>query len=580
MATMASAIVTGLLCLLPVTAQIQYKETIWSSVIFTRYGERTPLILPEQNVLTPLGAQQLYSAGSSFRKRYIAPPSDSFGANLVIQGISTYEIDNSQLYAMSTVDEFVVASAQAFIQGLYPPLRASSNNTVLNSISILANGSNIDFPLDGYQYPQIYTASDLDPNSIWLAGEANCPAYSLSDAEYFSSQDFVQTCMTNDEFYKSLEPSMLNGELPHSILGYRNAYNIFDYLSYGYTHNRAIKDNLPLSDLAKARMLADQWVYSMNGNISANGYLSGDRIRTIAGQTLAAEIMGLLFNSIETSGSANKISLLFGSFEPFVAFAALARLPSLNTNFYGLPDFGSSMVFELFSVDVNNSGVYPSIDELNVRFLFRNGTNVTSELISYPLFGRGPSQIHMTFQEFLEGMEDIMLPSVGDWCNTCGSVSIFCSVYANSTSNTNGRGSNSSSNKHHSSGLKPALAGVIGAIVALAIGGLLLAVAMLLGGFRMHRVKTKRRSALGGFKGGEKLASDPDLTTGKAGAGVTVSSQGHSRVGSWELDESHKAEAANSVLPKRPASMWRPSSEDGDISVNHFSAPVKVDERV
>ncbi len=577
MATIASAIVAGLLCLLPVTAQIQYKETIWSSVIFTRYGERTPLILPEQNVLTPLGAQQLYSAGSTFRRRYIAQPSGSFGRNSGIRGISTYEIDSTQVYAMSTVDEFVVASAQAFVQGLYPPLSASSNNTILNSMSVLANGSNIDFPLGGYQYPQIYTASELDPNSIWLAGVVNCPAYSISGAEYFNTQEFVQTSVTNNDFYKGLESSILRGELPHSTLGYHNAYNIFDYLNYGYTHNRTVTNNLSPSDLAKARMLADQWVYSMNGNISANGYVSGDRIRTIAGQTMAAEIVGLLFNNIETGGVADKINLLFGSFEPFVAFAALARLPSLNTNFYGLPDFGSSMVFEMFSVDVNNSGTYPGIDELNVRFLFRNGTNATSELISYPLFGRDPSQTDMTLQDFLEGMEGIMLPSIGDWCHTCGSVSIFCSVY---TGNTNSRGSNSSSSSHHSSGLKPAVAGVIGAIVALAIAGLLLAVAMLLGGIRVYRMKMKRRSELGGFKGGEKLASDQDLTHGKGGSGAKVSNIERNRVGSWELGESDKAGGANLRAPNRPASMRRPSSDDDDVSVNPFSEPVKADERV
>lgn len=575
MAAITTALLASLLYLLPVTASSQYRERVWSSVIFTRYGERTPLISPEQTVLTPLGAQQLYSAGSAFRRRYIAPPSDGFGANSGIEGISKYAIDNTQVYVMSTIEEFVVASAQAFMQGLYPPLSASSNNTVLNSMSVLANGSNIDFPLGGYQYPQIYTASGLDPNLIWLGGNLNCPAYTDSHAQYVNSQEFNQTSSTNAGFYKRFEPLILPDELPYSNVGYQNAYNIFDYLNYGYSHNRTIRDSLSPSDLAKARVLADQKVYALNGNLTANGHRTGDRIRTIAGQTLAADIVGSLFKNIETGGTEGKIKMLFGSFEPFVAFAALARLPLINRNFYGLPDFGSSMVFEMFSIDSNNTGTYPvTIDKLNVRFLFRNGTNSTSDLISYPLFGRGPSQTDMTLQDFLDGMEGIMLPSVGDWCDVCGSVSVFCSAYVNS------RGSGSSSRAHPSNGLKPAVAGVIGAIVALVFAGLLLAVAMLLGGIRIHRLKTKRRSALGGFKGGEKLASDQDLATGKNRFGATVSESGHNRVASWELNESHMVGEADAGVSKRPASLRRSTSEDDIVRVNPFSEPVKANERV
>lgn len=565
--------VAALFCLLTVIAQVQYNETVWSSVIFTRYGERTPLVLPEQNVLTPLGAQQLYSAGSSFRRRYIDPPSNSFKA---IHGISTYEIDNTQLNAMSTVDEFVTASAQAFIQGLYPPLSASSNQTILNAMSILTNGSNIDFPLGGYQYPQIYTASGLDPNSIWLAGDINCPAYANSRAGYLGSDDYAETSLANDVFYKNLEPSILHGVFPTPSVGYRSAYTIFDYLDYGYRHNRTVQNNLSPSDLTKARMLANQLVYAINGNTSASGHASGDRILTIAGQTFAGEVVGLLFNNIETNGAAEKINVFFGSFEPFVAFAALARLPSVNTNFYGMPELGSSMVFEMFSVDGDSSGTYPSIDKLNVRFLFRNGTNATSQLISYPLFGRARSETDMTFQDFLRGMEGIMLTSVGDWCDVCGSISIFCAAYTN---NTNGHGSDHSSSGGGSDGLTPVVAGVIGAVVTLAVIGGLVALAMLLGGIRVHRLKTKRRSALGGFKGGEKLASDQDLPAHRGGVGATSVGGKGERVTSWELGESSKNGGANLEGPERSRSV-RPSFDADDISINPSAEPVKTDERV
>ncbi|MCJ1363698.1 hypothetical protein MMC16_002807 [Acarospora aff. strigata] len=572
MTMIALAFFTALFLMLPVIAQVDYKETIWSSVIFTRYGERTPVILPGHSVLTPLGAQQLYSAGSAFRGRYIAPQTDGFKSSSAIRDISTYEIDNDQLSVLSTVDQYVVASAQAFVQGLYPPLNAYSNQTILNSMSVLSNGSNIDFPLNGYQYPQIYSAYWLDPNSVWLAGHANCPAFATSRAEYIRTDDYVQTSLANQGFYEALESSFLRGEFPHSSVGYHNAYSIFDYLNYGYTHNRTVRDKLSASDLARARTLADHLVYTINGNISASGRVTGDRIRTIAGQTFATQVLGLLFNNIETDGAVDKISVLFGSFEPFVAFAALARLPSVNPTFYGLPDFGSSMVFEMFSVDNKTRSTYPGTDELKVRFLFRNGTNATSQLVSYPLFGRARSQTDLTFQDFLHGMKGIMLPSVGDWCDTCGSISIFCAAYSNNTANRARSGNGSG-------GVSPVVGGVIGAVVTLAVAGLLFSTAMWLGGIRFCRLKAKRRSELGGFRGGEKLASDRDLPaiTGRVDPSSSTGQQ--ERVGSWELT-TRKIAAASPDTVESPRSLTRRSSEEEDLSVNPFSEPVKIDERV
>ena len=59
-------------------------------------------------------------------------------------------------------------------------------------MSMLANGSIIDFPLGGYQYPQIYTASRLDPNSIYVAGDVNCAAHDVAVMSYVDSQKSTQ----------------------------------------------------------------------------------------------------------------------------------------------------------------------------------------------------------------------------------------------------------------------------------------------------------------------------------------------------------------------------------------------------
>lgn len=124
-------------------------ETIWSSVVITRNGDSIPLISDQLITLTPLGAQQLFSAGAFFRDRYIAPTNISAYGDYIINGISTYSIDNTQTFSLSTQDEYVIASAQAFIQGLYPPLNHSfaSEDPIITSVSLLANGTNTAFPL-------------------------------------------------------------------------------------------------------------------------------------------------------------------------------------------------------------------------------------------------------------------------------------------------------------------------------------------------------------------------------------------------------------------------------------------------
>ena len=134
-------------------------ETVWSSVIVTRNGDSVPLIANEPTVVTPLGAQQMFTAGTLFRDRYITGATPG---NLTIPGISMYQIDNSQTFALSLLDEYVAASAQAFIQGLYPPLNNSFSTAdpIITPESLLANSTNIAFPLGESHFP-LYSADML-----------------------------------------------------------------------------------------------------------------------------------------------------------------------------------------------------------------------------------------------------------------------------------------------------------------------------------------------------------------------------------------------------------------------------------
>ena len=121
--------------------------TVWSSLVLTRTGERTPEYLgTDLTALTSLGATQAYAAGSFFRERYLlsAPTTNGVGG-APLYGLSPNLIDISDTYVNALDEQWTVTSAQAFIQGLYPPFTPSTTDATAGSqlapSSILANGT-------------------------------------------------------------------------------------------------------------------------------------------------------------------------------------------------------------------------------------------------------------------------------------------------------------------------------------------------------------------------------------------------------------------------------------------------------
>lgn len=154
-------------------------ETVWSSFGFVLHGDRTPLRggASPFPALTPLGARQLADQGALLRARYLeeedpgTDDADGGSAPLLrsapIAGLSRDALDNDQLAVWTSTDEYQAAGALAFIQGLYPPRPdAVAAGLRENGGADLANGSRADWPLDGYQYPNVRTLSLLDSNSI------------------------------------------------------------------------------------------------------------------------------------------------------------------------------------------------------------------------------------------------------------------------------------------------------------------------------------------------------------------------------------------------------------------------------
>lgn len=158
-----------------VAAQSTENVRVWAAVAFINHGEKTPSLSELQQVLTPQGAQQMWRQGSAFRTRYLNA-SDELSSSSKRDAVGTapiYEmdsriIDNVRLDVISAEDEWVVGSALAFTQALYPP-NTDYYGTLAGGDELaknLANGSSLmDYPLNGYQYPQVKTLGSLDSES-------------------------------------------------------------------------------------------------------------------------------------------------------------------------------------------------------------------------------------------------------------------------------------------------------------------------------------------------------------------------------------------------------------------------------
>lgn len=567
-----------------VTAQEEHMVT-WASVSFIYHGEKTPSLHTSPYNLTPLGATQLYSQGQHLRERYINGTTGS-----VINGMTASVLDNSQIYMLGMDDNFVSASAMAFMQGLYPPFPELGEDAV-NAV----DGKAIQYPspaLNGYQYPALSLVSELDFNYLWVAGNIGCNLYSIAQVESLTSAAYANEIQATNAFYESLNSSVFWNISPQ-FLNYMNAVDLYEYALYEYNHNTTLYNStiFTAKDLSQLEILASQQQWEWNTPTSSN------TIGAIAGRTLASKVLQMFDHNIASDGVADKMTLLFGSYEPFLSFFALSDLatgPSAS-RFNSLPAHGSVMTFELFSYAVESANKnlttpFPNTDDLWVQFLYRNGTDDSQAIISYPLFGRGNSEVAMKWKDFASGMGAFALNDIVDWCTSCKSITLFCEAMEDNTISQNCSSSSGASSSANKGGISGPIAGVIGATVTIASFILVAAILMLMG-FRIdyHDRKASaagaggdigvlKRSGSGGFKGAEKLASDIDLRL-KGGAGASVVR--HERVGSWELHESPTSPGGHSSLDKeiesgRVVSTADYSRHSEDIGhENPFGDPVK-----
>ncbi|EMD67817.1 hypothetical protein GGP41_007526 [Bipolaris sorokiniana] len=451
---------------LSMLAGAEAAETVLGAYVFHRHGDRTPKALTPTN-LTTLGYEQVYTSGQYYRSRYLSGDSK-------IRGINEDEVKLSQLQVQAPVDNVLQNSAMGFLQGLYPPVQ---------TVSTLANGQNVQAPMDGYQLIPVNTIETGagSEDSGWLQDASSCQNAKASSNSYFESQEYKDLASSTSGFYKSLVPS-INGVISDDQVTYKNAYIVYDILHVAEIHNSTIpnSDALTNSTLHQLTTLANAHEWGL-------AYNASDNMRAVAGMQLAGEILSYMTNVIRTSGSS-KLGIQFGAYATFLSFFGLADLPSVNQDFTGVVDYASSMAFELFTTADVGSG-FPAENDLQVRFLFHNGTaSNASEPSVYPLFGGKADAL--SWAEFKDKLGEFAITSTEQWCGKCGNTAGSCAAFV-------AKSEGQAKKEGGSSALSPEIGGVIGAFVTLAVVLGSLAALMLFGGFRLVSKKALEKGVTG-----------------------------------------------------------------------------------
>jgi hypothetical protein len=449
---------TAVLSVLSATAAVNAAEIVLGAYVFHRHGDRTPKSLAPTN-LTALGYEQVYTSGQYYRSRYMS-------GSTKIHGINKDTVKLSQLSVTSPVDNVLQNSAMGFLQGLYPPVK---------TVQTLGNGSDVQAPMDGYQLIPVNTiaTSAGSEDSGWLQDASSCSNAKISSNAYFASLEYTNLLHSTSSFYDSLVP-VVNNTFKKEDVTYKNAYTVYDLINVAEIHNSSIpsSDVLTNTTLLRLRTLADTHEWAL-------AYNASDNIRAISGMQLAGEILSYLNSTIDAgrkSSSADKFAIQFGAYATFFSFFGLVDLPKANADFMGVPDYASSMALELFTnTDVSNG--FPATQDLQVRFLFHNGTaSEGSQPTVYPMFGGSSNSVSWT--QFSEKLGSFAVRDSESWCKKCGNSDGKCAQFSSSSKgNTNAQGG-----EKQGGGMSPAIGGVIGAFVTLAVVLGSLAAVMALGG--------------------------------------------------------------------------------------------------
>lgn len=407
--------------------------------------------------------------GTDFRNRYIVD-----GASNKIFNITPDKYTQAQINAAAPDQPVLLDTATRFLQGLYPPLVALNTQIATQT---LVNGSTAQAPLGGEQYVTLHGYDTNSPDTIWIKGADSCPAVTKAQLTFENSTEFKDNLNRTRDFYAGFWDIMQNVyDYTQAKLTYAKAYDIFDLINTASTQNRTIPRNVTQEELFQLRTLADSAEFGYNYNSSMPD-------RSIGGKTMLGKMFMQLNQTVSGRGNL-KFSFMAGSYNTMLSTFGLLNLTAASPNFFGLPNYASTLTFELFTT--NDTTSFPSdLNDLNVRFVVKNGT--LQPFTTIPLFGG--SQDSISWPQFVTQMQNRTITTVKDWCAACGVSDGFCLQYATANSNA----VSSASGSTHS-GMLNAIAGVIGAMVTLGVIGLLACLVFLLTRCKKSRTRTTKAS--------------------------------------------------------------------------------------
>ncbi|KAK7056626.1 hypothetical protein VNI00_002343 [Paramarasmius palmivorus] len=425
-------------------------------LMFARHGDRQGFYqnpqdyTPTNTQITPLGNVQHFQLGQYLRRLYLNSSSPSW-----ISGVNSSIVDLNQVMVRADAggEGGVIAnSAASLVQGLFP-----ANN---NYSTVLADGTVVEGPLNGYQYLPIET---VEPdNDISFEGWTKCGTFDQATKAFYQSPEFQQKKAESASFLEGL-PRYLDGR----AVTLENMWNIFDFMNVENIHDAAFHQNLPPDFLAQARALANWHEYGVFSSPELSG--TGN----IAFRTMIPSVVESL-ESIANSSVPLKFVNFVVSYKPFLSFFNMTGAAEANSQLAGIVNYAASVALE---VRQPSSGGAPV-----VRFNFKNGTDD----LEYKTYNFLNATGDVPLSTFIEYLQPAAINTTAQWCSECNnSKDRGCGALALAASQAQG-------SVHQR--ISPVGAGFLGAGLTLFVALAMLAVLFFLGLLTFGKKGRKARS--------------------------------------------------------------------------------------
>lgn len=403
-------------------------------VVLIRHGDRQGFYqspatyTASQTNLTVLGYLQELSSGAQIRSRYL-----SANAPFAIQAIDATLAENSQVSVQADAGGeggVIVESANAFMQGLFPPF---------NQSIVLANGTTVSWD----SRAQLIPVETIEPSqSFVMEPWTDCSKFNDATSDFYNSSDFKAQSRIAQPFYDSL-PVSLVGNRPKTLV---NAWNIFDFLNVESIHNTSLSQQISPDTLSNALSWAE---YHEAGLFSSADETS---VGNMAGRGILTPLTQAI-HDVSNQTNPLKVSVLAASYKPFFSLFSMFQIPELEGK---LVDYASAMVFEIHQDD-------------SMQIYFRNGSDGTYD--PYPILNASPSSA----SGFVSHFANVKIDTLSKWCTACSEIEARgCGTLYSLNGTGDGKSysdATSTTGKHQ---VSPVVAGVIGALVSLAFALILL----------------------------------------------------------------------------------------------------------